>query len=102
MHFLVKVTIPVEAGNSMVRDPKFGKKLGDILSDLKPKATYFGVDGGQRTMFLIVDVADASRIPAIAEPFWLSFEASVECIPIMTEKDFLKAVPHIERAAKKY
>ena len=102
MHFLVKVTIPVQAGNAMVRDPKFGKKLDEILSDIKPKAAYFAVDGGQRTMYLVVDISDASRLPAVAEPFWLAFEASVECIPIMTEKDFQKAAPSIERAAKKY
>jgi hypothetical protein len=102
MHFLVKVTIPVQAGNAMVRDPKFGKKLEDILNDIKPKASYFAVDGGQRTMYLVVEISDASRLPAVSEPFWLAFEASVECIPIMTEKDFQKAAPHIERAAKKY
>jgi len=102
MHFLVKVIIPVQAGNAMVRDPKFGKKLEGILNDIKPKETYFAVDGGQRTMYLVVEISDASRIPAVSEPFWLAFEASVECIPIMTEKDFQKAAQHIERAAKKY
>lgn len=102
MHFLVKVIIPVQAGNAMVRDPKFVKKLEEILNDIKPKASYFAVDGGQRTMYLVVEISDASRLPAVSEPFWLAFEASVECIPIMTEKDFQKAAQHIERAAKKY
>ena len=102
MHFLVKATIPVHAGNAMVRDPKFGKKMDEILGDIKPKAAYFGVDGGQRTMFLVVDVPDGSRLPAVVEPLWLAFEASIECIPVMTDKDFQKAAQYIERATKKY
>ena|SRR6266404_5544723 len=102
MHFLVKVTIPVQAGNKLIRDPKFGKRMEEILGDIKPKSTYFAVDGGQRTIYLIVDISDASRLPAVAEPFWLAFEASVECIPVLTDKEFQKAAPYIERAAKKY
>jgi uncharacterized protein DUF3303 len=102
MRFLVKATIPVETGNALVRDPKFSERMREVLEDIKPEAAYFTVDGGQRTLYLVVDLADASRIPAVAEPLWLSWEASVEFIPAMSEKDFAKAAQHIERAAKKY
>ena len=102
MRFLVKVTIPTDTGNSLVRDPKFGQRLKEMLADIKPETVYFAADNGQRTMYLVVDLADASRIPAVAEPLWLSLEAKVEFIPVMNEKEFAKAGPAIERAAKKY
>ena len=102
MRFLVKATIPVEAGNALVRDPKFGKRMQEILGDIKPEAVYFTADGGQRTVYLVVDLPDASRIPAVSEPLWLALNANVEFIPAMSEKEFSKAAPHIERAAKKY
>jgi len=102
MHFLVKATIPIEAGNALVRDPEFSKRTKDILSDIKPEAVYFALDNGQRTLYLFVELSDSSRIPAIAEPLWLGLKANVEFIPAMSEKEFSKAAPHIERATKKY
>ena len=102
MRFLVKVRIPVEAGNEMVRDGKIGDRIKSILADTKPEAVYFAVNEGQRTIFMVVDVKDASLLPAIAEPLWLGLQADVETTAVLTEKEFAKAAQHIERAAKKY
>jgi hypothetical protein len=45
---------------------------------------------------------DASQIPAIAEPWFLAFNASIEIHPVMVPEDLLKAGPAIEQAVKKY
>ena len=102
MRFLVKATIPVEAGNALVQDPRFGKRLEEIIQDLKPETVYFAIEGGQRTMYFIVNVADVSQTPAIAEPLWLLLQANVEFIPVMNQADMAKAAPAIARAAQKY
>ena len=102
MRFLVKVTIPVEAGNALVSDPNFSKRMESILGDIKPERAYFALEGGQRTIYLIVNAAEASQTPAIAEPLWLSLKASVEFIPVMDQADMAKATPAIMQAAKKY
>ena len=102
MRFLVKVTIPVEAGNALVRDPNFSTRMDEILGEIKPEKAYFAVEGGQRTIYLIVKVAEASQTPAIAEPFWLSMQAHVELTPIMDQADMAKATPAIMQAAKKH
>ena len=102
MLFLVRVTIPVEAGNAMVRDPQWQKRLQGMVGALKPKDVYFTLEGGQRTVYLILDGVESSRIPAIAEPFWLSYNASVDFIPAMSPRDFAKASRHIDEAVKKY
>lgn len=47
-------------------------------------------------------MSDASQIPALAEPFFLSMNASVEMYPAMTPEDLMKAGPSIEAAVKKY
>ncbi len=100
MRMLIKVSMPVEAGNVAARNGF--QDLESILHELKPEAAYFYADKGQRTALLIVDLPEASRIPAIAEPFFLAFNATVEFHPVMVREDLRKAGPDIERAAKKY
>jgi len=102
MRFLVKVNIPVGAGNEAARDGKLGTTIQSILSDLKPEAVYFTDDEGQRTAFLFLDMRDASQIPAIAEPWFLAFNAGIEFHPVMVPEDLTKAGSAIEAAVKKY
>ena len=102
MRFLVKVNIPVEAGNRAAKAGTLGTTTQAILADLKPEAVYFTDDHGQRTAFLIIDMHDASQIPALAEPWFLAFEASIEIHPVMGLEDLIRAGSAIELAAKKY
>ena len=102
MRFLIKVSIPVEAGNAAAKAGKLGATIQSILADLKPEAVYFTDDNGQRTGFLFIEMQDASQIPAIAEPWFLAFNASVEIHPVMVPDDLAKAGGSIEAAVKKY
>ena len=102
MRFLVKVNIPVEARNGAAKAGKLGTTIQSILADLKPEAVYFTDDNGQRTAFLFLEMQDASLIPAIAEPWFLAFNASIEIHPVMTPDDLAKAGGAIEQAVKKY
>jgi hypothetical protein len=45
---------------------------------------------------------DASQLGAIAEPWFLTLNASIECVPVMLPDDLQKAGPAIERAVKNY
>ena len=76
--------------------------MDDIMGDLKPEAAYFTLDRGQRTLYLLINVAESHQLPAIAEPLWHTFKADVEFIPAMTREDFGAAMPGIEAAIKKY
>jgi hypothetical protein len=102
MRFLLKVNIPVDAGNAAAKAGKLGETIQSILKDLKPEAAYFTDDAGQRTGFIVLDMKDASQIPAIAEPWFLAFNASIELHPVMIPEDLAKAGPAIERAVKTY
>ncbi|WP_455389350.1 DUF3303 family protein [Petrachloros mirabilis] len=102
MRFLLKVNMPVEAGNAAAKEGKLGETIQSILDDLKPEAVYFAADNGRRTAFIFLEMKDASQIPAIAEPWFLAFNASIEVQPVMVPKDLAKAKPAIDRAVKKY
>jgi hypothetical protein len=102
MRFLLKVNIPVEAGNAAAKAGRLGETVQAILADLKPEAAYFTDDNGQRTGFIFLNMEDVSQIPAIAEPWFLAFNARIEFHPVMVPDDLKKAGPAIEKAVKKY
>lgn len=102
MRFLLKVNIPVEAGNTAAKAGKLGSTIQSILADLKPEAVYFTDNDGQRAGYIFLDMKDASQIPAIAEPWFLAFNASIEIHPVMVPDDLARAGAAIENAAKKY
>jgi 7,8-dihydro-6-hydroxymethylpterin-pyrophosphokinase len=47
-------------------------------------------------------MTDSSQLPAVAEPFFLAFNAVIDVQPAMTPQDLAAAAPAIERAAKNY
>jgi hypothetical protein len=102
MRILLKVNIPVEAGNAAAKAGKLGSTIQSILDDVKPEAVYFSDDKGQRTGYLFLDLADASQIPAIAEPWMLALNAAIELHPVMVPADLAKAGSAIEKSVKKY
>ncbi len=102
MRFLLKVNIPVETGNAAAKAGTLGTTIQSIMADLKPEAVYFTDNDGQRTGYLFLDMQEASQIPAIAEPWFLAFNARIEMHPVMVPANLVKAGSAIEKAAKKY
>ena len=102
MRFLLKVNIPVESGNAAAKAGKLGATIQSILAELKPEAVYFTDNNGQRTGFIFLDMQEAAQIPAIVEPWFLAFNASVEIHPVMIPDDLVKAGSAIEKAVEKY
>ena len=101
MRYLLKVSIPVET-DAAISDGSLPTTIDSILADLKPEAAYFAADNGKRTGFIFFDLKDASRIPAVAEPWFLAFDADIEVQPAMNLEDLKKATPGIEKAVKNY
>lgn len=87
MRMIMHVRFPHDTFNAAVKDGTSGQKIKRILDQQKPEAAYFTEYGGARGAILVVDVADASRIPSFAEPWFLLFEADVELHPAMTPED---------------
>ena len=50
----------------------------------------------------MVNIDDASELPALAEPWFLAFNAKVEVLPAMILEDLEKGGHGIENAVKKY
>jgi hypothetical protein len=91
MRMLVHVKIPHESFNKAVRNGTVGKTMQRILDEIKPEAVYFTEYYGQRSAIMIVDLADPSKVPGIAEPWFLSFNADVEFHIVMSPEDLSRA-----------
>jgi hypothetical protein len=91
VRILINVTIPHEPFNTLVRQGKAGEVLGRILDETKPEAVYFTERGGRRGAVVVVDLPDASKIPALAEPWFLAFNADCEFGVAMTPQDLQNA-----------
>jgi len=88
---LLNIKFPNEDFNDAVREGDVGDKIEEIVKDAKPEAIYFTESDGQRAVVMVVDVADASRVPALAEPWFLNFDAEVEFRVAMTMEDLGRA-----------
>lgn len=88
MRTMVRITVPVEAGNAAIRDGSLPKVVGEALDQLKPEAAYFFTgSSGLRTCLMVIDLKDPSDIPGIAERFYMAMNASVQFTPVMNAAD---------------
>ena len=91
MRMMMVCSMPAEQFNEAVKDGSTGAKMKKVMEAIKPEAAYFTAMNGKRTAVLIVDLADASKIPSLAEPWFLTFNASVEMYPVMLPQDLAGA-----------
>ncbi len=102
MRFMITCRVPVDKGNELAKAGSLGSTIQSIVEELKPEAAYFSDIEGARGAYLIVNMDDASQIPALAEPLFLGLGATIQFHPVMTLEDLGKAAPAIEQAAQKY
>ena len=91
MRMLMNVIFPHEEFNAAVRDGSVGGKVGRILEQIKPETVYFTEQDGRRGVILVVNLDTPSQVPALAEPWFLTFNAEVEFRVAMTPEDLMRA-----------
>jgi hypothetical protein len=99
---MIRVSIPVGRGNDAIADGTLQKVLPDLLGEIKPEAAYFLALDGQRTALIFCDLADASQIPALIEPFFMALEADVDVYPVMNADDLARGIAGLQQMAEKY
>jgi len=87
MRMMMKVIVPVDAGNRAIEDGSLAKTMMGFIDQHKPEAAYFVAEGGKRTALFVFDLKDATFIPLVAEPFFMHLDAEVHCTPAMNPAD---------------
>jgi len=96
MRFLFKISIPADAGNAHAKSGF--ATIAKILAEQKPEAAYFIAEAGKRTALLFMNMDNPSQLPALAEPWFLAFNASIEVTPAMIPEDLKNAAPAVQKA----
>jgi hypothetical protein len=103
MRILLTFSIDPEKGDQLIKEGRIGETMESILEELQPEAAYFTDVEGTRGGFLVVDMEDASQIPAKAEPLLLGLGATVHMQPVMTPEDLRGAAGEaLQQMAQKY
>jgi hypothetical protein len=91
MRMLLTIRLDHDTFNAAVRDGSAGPKTQAILDDIKPEAVYFSEMKGRRTIIMIAELESPSMVPALAEPWFLTFNAKVEFHVVMSGEDLRTA-----------
>lgn len=91
MRMIMLVQLPIEPFNTAVRKGTVGAKMKKILDAMKPESAHFCERDGNRGGIFIVDVKNPSDVPRLAEPWFLTFNATVEFRVAMTVEDLGQA-----------
>jgi hypothetical protein len=100
MRMLLTVEFPPEPFNTLVRKGKAGEVIHRILEEIKAESVYFTEQDGKRGAILVVDVKEPSRVPFLAEPFFLTFNADCKFRIAMSPEDL--AAAGLDKLGKKW
>jgi hypothetical protein len=92
MRMMMKVSIPVEAGNRGIEEGILPKTVMEFVEKMKPEACYFTPEGGKRTAFFFFDLADPTMLPSAVEPFFMNLNAGIKLSPAMNLDDMKAGV----------
>ncbi len=102
MRFMLSFRVPTDKGNTAIKDGTFFQTQQSIMEELNPEAAYFTDVDGARGGYLIVNMDDASQLPAMAEPLFFGLGATIQVHLVMTPEDLQRATSELEQAAQKY
>jgi len=85
-----------------MKDGRFMPAFQSVMEELQPEAAYFADIEGARGGYLVVNMDEASQIPAIAEPLFLGLGATVQIRPVFTLDDVPRVTEAVEQARQKY
>ena len=92
MRMMLKVKMPVEAGNEAIKSGALAQTMQSMMEAFKPEAAYFYPEDGLRAALFVFEMDGSSDIPSIAEPMFMNLGAAIELTPVMNADDLQKGL----------
>ncbi|UQX01279.1 hypothetical protein [Streptomyces sp. RerS4] len=87
MRVMLRAHMDTTATNEGIRSGSLPETVKKMLESLKPEAAYFGLHEGVRSMWVVFDLDDSSKLPVLLEPLFLQYNAEIEVGPVMNADD---------------
>lgn len=98
MRVLMKVSIPVEAGNRALKDGSLPNTIMGFIEEVRPEASYFVSDGTKgRTGYFVFDLKESSNLPPLVERFFNNLDAAIEITPAMNVEDLKTGLGRLKK-----
>lgn len=97
MRVLAHVTVPVEQGNRALHDGSMAKLTQHLMEQWHPEAMYSGLSDGQRSTYVVFDLASPAQVPAFCEPLFEQLNARIEITPVMNAQDLQQGFSELRR-----
>jgi hypothetical protein len=85
-----------DESNRWIREGSIGQKMESILGETQPEAAYFGSVDGKRGGYLVINMDEASEIPAKLEPLFQELGAAVECSAVMVPEELRTTIQGLQ------
>ena len=95
MRMLMTVEMDNEATNRAIQDKTMPQVLESTLEKFHPEAAYFTTHDGQRTAYLVLDVAEPAQMVQISEPFFTYMNAKIDWSPVMNRDDLREGLSRL-------
>jgi len=92
MRMMLRASVDADSGNHAMANGTMDQVISDTIARIKPEASYFFVDGGERSALFVFDLKNASDVPGIVEPIMMALNAQVDLIPVLSHADLQKGM----------
>ncbi|MEU9251363.1 hypothetical protein AB0D66_05880 [Streptomyces sp. NPDC048270] len=96
MRVMLRAHLDTAASNEGIKTGALPQAMKTLMEKAKPEAAYFGLHEGVRSCWMVFDLQESSRMPALVESLFLEFNAEVEVAPVMTAEDLAKGLAAME------
>ncbi|RSS83879.1 DUF3303 family protein [Streptomyces sp. WAC06614] len=95
MRVMLRAHIDTQAGNEGVKTGALPQAMQRLTEAVKPEAAYFGLSEGVRSCWMVFEMTDSAKLPALLEDLFLQFDAKIEVAPVMNAEELRKGLAEL-------
>jgi len=83
MRKFVRASFDLEAANRAIKVGSIGKIFEGFAKEFQPEGMWLVSQDGNRCTVAVFDLPSTSKIPPLAEPFFMGLGGAIEATPVM-------------------
>lgn len=92
MRVMLRAHLDTAATSEGIKTGALQQTMKKLMEAVKPEAAYFGLHEGVRSCWMVFDLQDSSRLPALFDDLFTQFNAEIEVGPVMNAEDLAKGL----------